>query len=82
MLSNVDPGKGPCGTLLVIFLPSYNFTFAPMPYLLTSYLSVPESSLLYTGYLVSFKAFGESLWQQLSGYPSEYVSWATFTHIA
>lgn len=71
MLSNMRPGKGPCRTLLMTFLPSYNFTFAPMPYLFTSYLSMPESSLLCSGRLVSFKAFDKSLCQQLSGYPSE-----------
>lgn len=71
MLSNVDPSKGPCGTLLVTFLPFYSFTFAPMPYLLTSYLSVPEPSLSCNGCLVSFTAFGESLCQKLSRYPSE-----------
>lgn len=71
MLSNVYPSKEPCGTLLVTFLPFYSFRIAPTPSLLTSYLSMPEPSLLCNGCLVSFKAFGESLRQKLFGYPSE-----------
>jgi len=63
MLSNMDPR----GTLMVTFLPFYSFTFAPTPYLLISYLSMPEPSLLCNGCLVSFKAFGERLCQRLSG---------------
>lgn len=71
MVRNVDPSKDPCGTLLVTFLHFYSFTFAPMPCLVTSYLSLPEPSSLCNGSLVSFKTFGKSLCQKLSGYQSE-----------
>lgn len=67
----MDPSKDPCGTLLVTFLPFYSFAFAPTPYLLTSYLSMSELSLLCNGCFVFFKASGKSLCRKLSGYPSK-----------
>lgn len=71
MVRNVDPSKDPCGTLLVTFLHFYSSTFSSMACLLDSYLSLPVPSSLCNGCLVSFKAFGKSLCQKLSGYPSE-----------
>lgn len=42
-----------------------------MPYFLASYLSMPKLCFLYNDFLVAFKAYGESLCQKLSAYPSE-----------